>query len=76
MAVPKNRHTKSRRDRRRAHTKLTPVNKVLCEKCNAPTLPHYICERCGTYKGREAIDVLKKVTKQGKKSQQVAQSQG
>ena len=70
MAVPKNRHTKSRRDRRRSHTKLVRQNKALCEKCNTPTLPHYVCEHCGTYKGRQVIDVLKKVTKKEKQEQQ------
>ena len=75
MAVPKNRHTKSRRDRRRAHTKLSPVNMVICEKCTAPAKPHFICEVCGTYKGREAIDVLKKITKRDKKRQEQEQQQ-
>ena len=75
MAVPKNRHTKSRRDRRRAHIKLSPVNMVQCEKCTAPARPHFIREVCGTYKGREAVDVLKKITKRDKKRQEQAESQ-
>lgn len=70
MAVPKNRHTKSRRNRRRAHIRLPKINMVLCEKCESPKPPHFICENCGTYKGIEAIDVLKKVTKLERKRQE------
>ncbi len=68
MAVPKQRHTKSRRDRRRANIKLRPVNYIHCEKCSAPVPPHIICENCGTYKGREMIDVLKKLSKKDNKA--------
>lgn len=67
MAVPKNRHTKSRRDRKRSHLKLTAVVSVRCEKCGTAVMPHVLCENCGTYKGREMVDVLAKLTKKDRK---------
>ena len=77
MAVPKNRHTKSRRDRKRSHLKLQAVTTVRCSKCNAPVMPHVMCENCGTYKGREVVDVLAKLTKRERKAkeQEIEQSQ-
>ena len=75
MAVPKNRHTKSRRNRRRAHIRLKPVATSLCEKCGVRKPPHILCEQCGTYKGREVIDVLKKLTKNARKKTEREEAQ-
>ncbi len=33
-------------------------------------MPHTICLNCGCYKGKEIIDVLKKLTKREKKKKQ------
>ena len=38
-----------------------------CSKCGKPSLPHVVCFNCGYYKGREVIDVLKKLNKKEKK---------
>ncbi|MBW1981659.1 MAG: 50S ribosomal protein L32 [Deltaproteobacteria bacterium] len=55
MALPKRRHSKSRRNKRRTHYKLTPTSLSLCSQCNEPKLPHHACPTCGTYRGREII---------------------
>lgn len=70
MAVPKKRHTKSRRDRRRSHIKLRKVNLSLCPRCKEPVLPHRACLSCGTYKGKEVVDVLAKLTKRERKKKE------
>lgn len=70
MAVPKNRHTKSRRNTKRSHHALKMVLLTACTKCGQLRLPHNICENCGTYKGREYIDVMKKMTRREKKSKE------
>ena len=70
MAVPKNRHTKSRRDRKRSHLKLTASASQHCTKCSALVLPHTVCETCGSYKGREVIDVLGKLNKKERKQRE------
>lgn len=67
MAVPKQRKTKSRQGNRRSHHKLKSVALTSCEKCGQLKLAHNICENCGTYKGREYVDVMKKMTRREKK---------
>ena len=70
MAVPKQRHTKSRRDKRRAHIFLKAPLLVKCQKCGKMILPHIICWNCGYYKGEEVIDVMKKLTKKERKKKE------
>lgn len=53
MANPKNRHSRSRRDKRRANWKLEAPNLGECPQCHAPKLPHRMCDNCGYYDGRE-----------------------
>lgn len=58
MAVPKRKLTRSRtRARRSANRKITPVAHSLCPTCGASKLPHVVCSNCGTYRGRQVIDV-------------------
>lgn len=58
MAVPKNKTSKARRDRRRsAKSRLSTPNIVTCPKCGAFRMPHRVCKSCGTYKNREVIAV-------------------
>ncbi len=78
MAVPKQKHTKSRRNRRRMHIFLEKPSLVKCPKCGKLKLPHVVCENCGYYKGREIIDVLKDLTKKErkKKEKELAMKEG
>ena len=61
------RHTKGHRNQRRAHHALKTVATVSCKKCHAAVLPHHMCMNCGTYAGREVVDVLAKLTKKERK---------
>ena len=70
MAVPKQKHTKSRRNKRRMHLFAKAPTLSLCPKCKKPVLPHTICWDCGYYKGVEVIDVLKKLTKKERKKRE------
>ena len=63
MSVPKQRHTKTRRDRKRKRFELQPVKTISCPKCKKPMLPHRVCGECGYYKGKEVINTVKKATK-------------
>lgn len=67
MTVPKQRHTKSRRNKRRGQISLQAPSLTVCSKCGKPVLLHTVCLSCGYYKGMEVIDVLKKLTKKEKK---------
>lgn len=56
MPVPKRRHSKSRRDKRRSSTEfVTPANLGTCSRCGEPKLPHRVCPSCGYYKNREVV---------------------
>jgi len=70
MAVPKQKHTKSRRNKRRMHIFLKKPTLAKCSKCGKPVLPYTLCLNCGYYRGREVIDVLKKLTKKERKKRE------
>jgi large subunit ribosomal protein L32 len=70
MAVPKQKHTKSRRDKTRSHIFLKTPSFNICPKFGKPILPHAVCFNCGYYKGAEVIDVLKKLTKKERKKKE------
>ena len=50
MALPKRRKSKSKRDMRRAHQKLSAPNLSKCPQCGEFKLPHQACPSCGAYK--------------------------
>ena len=70
MAVPKKKTTRGRRNNRRMHIHLKAASLIACPKCGKPVLSHIICAECGYYKGKEAVDVLKKLTKKDKKNKE------
>ncbi|MBI4633074.1 MAG: 50S ribosomal protein L32 [Deltaproteobacteria bacterium] len=55
MPNPVKRHSRTRRNMRRAHDFLKAPAATVCPQCNEPKLPHRACPHCGTYKGREVI---------------------
>jgi large subunit ribosomal protein L32 len=63
LQLPKRRHSKSRRDKRRTHWKLGSPNLSRCPQCGAPKLPHRVCPECGYYEGKEIILPKKKEKK-------------
>ncbi|HIF99696.1 MAG TPA: 50S ribosomal protein L32 [Myxococcales bacterium] len=56
MAVPKQKTSKARRDKRRSHDGLATPPRSTCPQCGAPKVPHRICGSCGSYKGRTLIE--------------------
>lgn len=57
MAVPFRRVGKTRKRKRRTHFKLTLPGIGKCPNCNTPTKSHRACHKCGTYKGRQVVNV-------------------
>jgi len=70
MAVPKKRTTKSKRNMRRSHHGLKRLQLSICPKCSKSVPSHVTCPNCGTYKGREVIDVLKRLDKKERKAKE------
>jgi len=65
MPLPKRKHSRSRRDKRRsANSKLELGSFSTCSHCKKQVLPHRVCPHCGYYKGKPII-VIKE--KEGKK---------
>ena len=55
MAVPKNKVSKARRDKRRANWKLEVPGMVECPQCHEMKLSHRVCKNCGYYDGKEVV---------------------
>jgi len=77
MAVPKQGHTRAKVGKSRMHKYIKSVRLSLCSKCKKPVLPHTACLNCGSYKGREVVNVLANLTKKERKikEKEIAQAQ-
>ena len=64
MALPKRKHSKSRRDKRRgANSKLYATNLSVCPQCKTMRQPHRVCPFCGYYNGKPVIVIETKKEK-------------
>lgn len=59
MPNPKGKFSKARRDKRRANWKLTAPTLVKCNNpaCDSMHMPHHVCPSCGTYNGRQVLQL-------------------
>lgn len=57
MQAPKRRTSHSKKNKRRSHDALRPVNPGTCPNCGEPAMPHRVCRHCGSYRGRELAPV-------------------
>ena len=55
MAVPKKKTSKSKRDMRRSHHALKPINVIVDKETGEYKLPHHMSMKDGTYNGREIL---------------------
>lgn len=60
MANPTHRHSKARRDKRRANWKGTMPNLVICPECKEVKESHRVCFSCGSYNGRKVLEIIEK----------------
>ena len=72
MSKPVKGTTRGRTGKRRSHQALSATIFAKCEKCSAPTLPHKACLTCGSYKGRQVINVEKRINRRIKKLKSVS----
>jgi len=57
VPLPKKRTSRARQGERRAHLALKATALIDCPQCHTPKLPHHVCPTCGTYDGREVIEM-------------------
>ncbi|QQD85799.1 MULTISPECIES: 50S ribosomal protein L32 [Jeotgalicoccus] len=55
MAVPKRRTSKTRKNKRRSHMRISMPGMVECPNCGEAKLAHRVCKECGSYKGEEVV---------------------
>ncbi|MFN3396621.1 MAG: 50S ribosomal protein L32 [Thermodesulfovibrionales bacterium] len=60
MANPTHRHSKARRDKRRANWKGVMPNLVTCPECKEIKESHRVCLNCGSYNGRKVLEIIEK----------------
>ncbi len=56
-ALPKRKKSKSRAANRLSHTAVKPAALMECPQCHSPKLHHHACPVCGTYNGRQVVNV-------------------
>lgn len=57
MAVPKRKVSKARKGERRSHMALSLPAIDYCPQCHSPKLAHHVCPTCGSYGGRQVMEV-------------------
>ncbi len=61
MALPKKKYPSARKKARRSHDHLAKPATVNCPQCRQPMLSHRACPNCGTYNGRQVIEMKSKL---------------
>jgi len=59
MAVPKRKTSKSRRNKRRSHLKLSPINIIEDKKSGEFRLSHHVDLKTGIYNGKQILNPKK-----------------
>jgi len=59
MAVPKRKTSKARRDKRRSHHKIYPINIIEDKKSGEFRLSHHVDLKTGLYNGKQILDPKK-----------------
>ncbi len=70
--VVRMRHTKSHTKNRRSHHALVATNFAKCENCGELKKRHTVCSKCGYYRGKQVLDLVKKTEKKQKKAKAAA----
>lgn len=57
MPLPKRKYAKARQGDRRSHLGVRAPTLVECPQCHTPKPSHQVCPTCGTYDGRQVIEI-------------------
>jgi large subunit ribosomal protein L32 len=55
--LPKRKYAKARQGQRRAHLGIKAPALMECPQCHSPKLSHLVCPTCGSYGGRDAVEI-------------------
>ena len=55
--LPKRKYAKARQGKRRSHLGVPIPTLDFCPQCHSQKLAHHVCPVCGTYAGREVIEI-------------------
>ncbi len=55
--LPKRKYPKARQGARRSHLAVKASNTDTCSQCHSPKMPHHVCPTCGSYNGRQVIEI-------------------
>lgn len=58
---------------RRSHHARAGIQLQSCPRCKQPVPGHTACPNCGTYQGRDVIDVLSKLSKKERRTKEKEQ---
>ena len=67
MPLPKRQHSKQRSRKRRTHWKIKVASLGKCPQCGKPIISHRICPFCGSYKGKQVVEIKVKPKKTDKR---------
>ncbi len=59
--LPKKKRSVSRKRRHRTHIAATIPHLIVCTQCHSPKRSHQACAICGTYNGRQVLDVAREL---------------
>ena len=68
MGLPGHRRTSSDKRKRAAHFAIKAEGVSTCPKCQKPVKAHRACAICGTYKGKQVVDVARRTRRTDKKN--------
>lgn len=68
MGLPGHRRTSGDKRRRLTHRALKVTGVSTCPKCTKPVKAHCACAFCGTYKGKQVLDVARRTRRTDKKN--------
>lgn len=68
--------TRAHTGNRRSHHALKEPRLSTCAKCGAQHLRHRMCPECGTYRGREVVDVAEKKAARMKRREERLKAMG
>jgi large subunit ribosomal protein L32 len=70
------RHTRAHTKNRRSHHALSAPRLSTCANCGAEHIRHRMCGECGTYRGREVIDIVAQKERKIERAENKAKSMG